>query len=149
MFERIDTSYFLKIDLCIGPYKGMRYCNKWRTLDGQKYQHHKPISTEQMKIILFDSARCVAKSYLAKKKKKITCCYNRKFDITKQQNCDKGSTVKHNYFVTAKENCCVGGLHQTRRNVEKHWRELRLTQIKTKLNIVLRNCGEKYGWIMI
>ena len=75
----------------------------------------------------------------------MTCCYNRKVDIKKQQNYEKASTVKHTYIVTAKENCCVSGLRKTRRNVEKHWRELRLTQTKTKLNIVLRNCGVKYG----
>ena len=53
---------------------------------------------------------------------KITCCYNRKFDIKKLQNCDKASIahVKHTYIVAAKENCCVSALRKTRRNVEKH-----------------------------
>ena len=69
----------------------------------------------------------------------------------KQQNCDKASTVhvKHTYIVTAKENCCASGLRKARRNVEKQWRELRLVQTETKLNIVQRNCGVKYGWIMV
>ena len=71
--------------------------------------------------------------------------------MMKQQNCDKASTVhvKHTYIVTAKENCCVSGLRKMLRNLEKHWREVRLAQTKTKLNIVQRNCGVKYGWIMV
>ena len=71
--------------------------------------------------------------------------------MMKQQNCDKASTVhvKHTYIDTAKENWCVSGLRKMLRNLEKHWRELRLAQTKTKLNIVPRNCGVKYGWIMV
>ena len=117
-------------------------------------------STEQMKIILFDSVRCVAKICLVKKKKIYIYIYIYIYMLLQPKIChkettklrsDKASTVhvKHTYIVTAKENCCVSGLHKTRRNVEKHWRELRLTQTKTKLNIVLRNCRVKYGWIMV
>ena len=107
-------------------------------------------STEQMKIILFDSERCVPK----------ICVVNKNYMLlqpkiwhteTSEQNCDKASTVhvKHTYIVTAKENCCVSWLRKTRRNLAKHWRELHLAQTKTKLNIVSRNCGVKYGWTMV
>ena len=103
-----------------------------------------------MKIILFDSVRCVPK----------ICVVNKNYMLlqpkiwhteTSEQNCDKASTVhvKHTYIVTAKENCCVSGLRKMLRNLEKHWGEVRLAQTKTKLNIVQRNCGVKYGWIMV
>ena len=88
-------------------------CNKWRTLVARNTNTK---SAEQMKIILFDSVRCMAKICLVKKN--ITCCYKRKVDIKKQQNYEKAST--HTYIVTAKENCCVSGMRKTRRNVEKH-----------------------------
>ena len=100
-------------------------------------------STEQMKIILFDSVRCVAKICMVNKNYMLLQPKIWHKETTKLRQ--KGSTVyvKHTYIVTAKENCCVSWLRKTRRNLEKHWRELRLAQTKTKLNIVLRNFGVK------
>ena len=146
MFERIGTSYFFKDKFL--------YRSVWRNVKlqevknsrGQKYQHHKPNPLNKWRLFYLIQWGGVAKICVVNKNYMLL-----QFHKKKQQNCDKASVVhvKHTYIVTAKENCCVSALRKTRRNVEKHWRELHLAQTKTNLNIVPRNCSVKYGWIMV
>ena len=73
-----------------------------------------------MKVILFDSVRCVAKICLVKKNYMLLQPKIWHKATTKLRTKRTLYNVKHTYIVTAKKDCCVSGLRKTPRNVEKH-----------------------------